>query len=186
MRHRLSGKRLSRSASHRRALYANLSQALFEHRRVRTTLAKARAVRPFAERLVTHAKKGTLAARRLVLRYLRKKPIVKALFEEIAPTFAERSGGYTRIIKLDQRIGDAAPMAMLELVGFEMAAPKKKEEKAKTSKGEAKPRRPASPAKAKKSKSEKAPAKKKAASSKKVTHRKSPSKKKAEGGSPER
>jgi large subunit ribosomal protein L17 len=185
MRHLKSGYKLSRTATHRRALYANLSQALFEHKRVRTTLTKARAVRPFAERLVTHAKKGTLAARRLVLRYLHKKPIVKALFEEIAPAFADRPGGYTRIIKLSPRVGDASPMAMLELVGFEAAAPKKKEEKAKTSKGEAKPSRPASPAKAKKSKSKKAAAKKETEGTKKLPHRKSPAKKKTEGGSRE-
>jgi len=185
MRHRKTGYTLSRTASHRRALYANLAQALFEHKRVRTTLTKARATRPFAERLVTYAKKGTLAARRLVLRYLRKKPVVKSLFEEIAPTFADRPGGYTRITKLGQRVGDAAPMAMLELVGFEGTAPKKKEEKAKASKGEAKPGRPASPAKAKKSEAKKASPKKKTAKDEKPTRRKAPSKKKAKEGSKE-
>jgi large subunit ribosomal protein L17 len=185
MRHRKTGYTLHRSASHRRALFSNLAQALFEHKRVRTTLIKARATRPFAERLVTYAKKGTLASRRLVLRYLRKKDVVKALFEEIAPTFADRPGGYTRIIKLGQRIGDAAPMAMLELVGFEGTAPKKKEEKAKGGKGEAKPSRPASPAKAKKSEAKKASPKKKAAKEEKATHRKAPAKKKVKAGGKE-
>ena len=184
MRHRKTGRRLSRTASHRRALYANLAQALFEHKRIRTTLGKARAVRPFAERLITYSKKGDLAARRHVLRYLRKKPVVKSLFEEIAPTFEERPGGYTRIIKLGQRVGDAAPMAMLELVGFEGTAPTKKEEKAKSAKSEKKPKRPASPAKASKSKAKKS-AKAKSEMSEKPSRKKAPRKKKAEGGSKE-
>ena len=133
MRHRKTGRTLSRTASHRRALYANLAQALFEHKRVRTTLTKARAVRPFAERLVTYAKKETLAARRLVLRHLHKKPVVKALFEEIAPTFADRPGGYTRIIKLTPRVGDAAPMALIELVEGSTKKTKKKSKKSEAS-----------------------------------------------------
>jgi large subunit ribosomal protein L17 len=185
MRHRKSGYTLSRTAGHRRALFANMAQALFEHKRVRTTLAKARAVRPFAERLVTYAKKGDLAARRLVLRHLSKKPVVKTLFEEIAPAFADRPGGYTRIIKLEPRQGDAAPMAMLELVGFEGTAPKKKEEKTKTSKGEAKPRRPAAPAKAAKPAKKRAAAKKETDKDEKPSRRKTPRKKKTEGRSPE-
>lgn len=185
MRHRKTGRTLSRTASHRRALFGNLAQALFEHKRVRTTLAKARAVRPFAERLVTYAKKGTLAARRLVLRHLRKKPVVKVLFEEIAPTFADRPGGYTRIIKLEPRVGDAAPMAMIELVGFEGAAPTKKEEKTKASKGERKPRRPAAPAKAAKPQKKPAAPKKKTEKGEKPSRRKAPRKKKTEGGSQE-
>lgn len=119
MRHLNVGRSLSRSPSHRKALLANLAQELFQHKRIRTTLAKARELRPFAEKLVTKAKKGHLAARRDVLSVLSRKSVVKSLFEEIAPRFADRNGGYTRIIKLDPRVGDNAAMAIVELVGYE-------------------------------------------------------------------
>lgn len=119
MRHRVRGRSLSRSPAHRKAVLANLAQELFQHKRIRTTLAKARELRPFAEKLVTTAKKGHIAARRHVLRFLSRKAVVKSLFDEIAPTFADRNGGYTRIIKLGSRVGDNAPLAMVELVGFE-------------------------------------------------------------------
>jgi large subunit ribosomal protein L17 len=119
MRHLNKGRSLSRSTSHRKALLQNLAQELFQRKRIRTTLAKAKELRPFAEKLVTTAKKDSIAARRRVLRFLSRKAVVKSLFESIAPSFAERNGGYTRIIKLGQRIGDAAPQAIIELVGFE-------------------------------------------------------------------
>jgi len=119
MRHLNKGRSLSRSPSHRKAVLSNLAQELFRHKRIRTTLAKARELRPFAEKLVTTAKKGHIAARRQVLRYLSGKAVVKSLFDEIAPSFSERNGGYTRIIKLGPRIGDNAPLAIIELVGFE-------------------------------------------------------------------
>jgi large subunit ribosomal protein L17 len=100
-------------------LTANLASALFQHKRITTTLAKAKFCRPQAERFITFAKKGTVSARRHIFRFLPKRSIVKILFDEIAPKYATRPGGYTRIIKLGNREGDAAPMAVLELVGFE-------------------------------------------------------------------
>ena len=134
MRHLNKGRQLSRSTSHRKALLENLAQELFQHKRIRTTLAKAKELRPFAEKLVTIAKKNHLAARRHILEFLTRKAVVKSLFEEIAPLYAERHGGYCRIIKLDRRAGDAAPLAIIELVGFEgviMAAAEAKHSKKK-------------------------------------------------------
>lgn len=121
MRHLKTTKHLNRSSSHRKALAANLAAALFEKKRIVTTLAKAKFCRPRAERFITCAKRGTLAARRHVLRYLPRKNIVKILFDEIGPKYKNRNGGYTRIVKLGYRKGDAAPMAVLELVEYEEA-----------------------------------------------------------------
>ncbi len=117
MRHKRKTVKLGRSQSHRDALLANQAVSLIEHSRIKTTLAKAKAVRPFAEKLVTIAKKNTLHARRTALAYLRhNKAAVKALFETVAPRSAARHGGYTRIIKLGQRYSDASEMAILEWV----------------------------------------------------------------------
>ncbi len=110
------GPRLGGSSSHQKALLANLATSLFEHGRIKTTEPKARALRPYAEKLITHAKKGTLHNRREVLKKIRDKDIVHALFAEIGPFFADRNGGYTRIIKVEPRKGDNAPMAVIELV----------------------------------------------------------------------
>jgi large subunit ribosomal protein L17 len=110
------GPRLGGSSSHQKALLANLATALFEHGRIKTTEPKARALRPYAEKLITHAKKGALHNRREVLKSIRDKDVVHALFEEIGPFFADREGGYTRIIKVEARKGDNAPMAVIELV----------------------------------------------------------------------
>ncbi len=110
------GPRLGGSSSHQKALLANLATSLFEHGRIKTTEPKARALRPYAEKLITHAKKGTLHNRREVLKKIRDKDVVHALFEEIGPFFADRDGGYTRIIKVEARKGDNAPMAVIELV----------------------------------------------------------------------
>lgn len=110
------GARLGGSASHQEKILANLATQLFEHEAIRTTETKAKRLRPLAEKLITKAKYGTLANRRLVLKVIRDKDIVGKLFEEIAPKFAEREGGYTRIIKLENRKGDNAPMAMISLV----------------------------------------------------------------------
>jgi large subunit ribosomal protein L17 len=110
------GRRLGGSSSHQKAILANLATALFEHGRIKTTEPKARALRPYAEKLITHAKKGTLHNRREVLKKIRDKDIVHSLFAEIGPFFADRNGGYTRIIKVDARKGDNAPMAVIELV----------------------------------------------------------------------
>ena len=110
------GPRLGGSSSHQKALLANLATSLFEHGRITTTEPKARALRPYAEKLITHAKKGTLHNRREVMKKIRDKDVVHALFAEIGPFFADREGGYTRIIKVESRKGDNAPMAVIELV----------------------------------------------------------------------
>ncbi|HTQ19215.1 50S ribosomal protein L17 [Mycobacterium sp.] len=110
------GPRLGGSSSHQKALLANLATSLFEHGRIKTTEPKARALRPYAEKLITHAKKGTLHNRREVLKKIRDKDVVHALFAEIGPFFADRDGGYIRIIKVEARKGDNAPMAVIELV----------------------------------------------------------------------
>jgi large subunit ribosomal protein L17 len=110
------GPRLGGSSSHQKALLANLATSLFEHGRIKTTEPKARALRPYAEKLITHAKKGTLNNRREVMKKIRDKDIVHTLFAEIGPFYADRNGGYTRIIKVEARKGDNAPMAVIELV----------------------------------------------------------------------
>lgn len=110
------GPRLGGSSSHQKALLANLATSLFEHGRITTTEPKARALRPYAEKLITHAKKGTLHNRREVMKKIRDKDVVHILFAEIGPFFADRNGGYTRIVKVEARKGDNAPMAVIELV----------------------------------------------------------------------
>lgn len=110
------GPRLGGSSSHQKALLANLATSLFEHGRIKTTEPKARALRPYAEKLITHAKKGALHNRREVMKKIRDKDVVHALFAEIGPFYADRNGGYTRIIKVEPRKGDNAPMAVIELV----------------------------------------------------------------------
>jgi len=129
MRHRKSFNKLNRTASHRKATLSNLATQLFTHKKIRTTAVKAKAVRPVAERLITFAKKGTLHARRQVLRTIRDKQVVQELFNEIAPVYDSRNGGYTRIVKLGQRQGDGAEVAYLELVDFEGVRKEKKEKK---------------------------------------------------------
>ncbi|MDT5153169.1 MAG: large subunit ribosomal protein [Mycobacterium sp.] len=110
------GPRLGGSSSHQKALLANLATSLFEHGRIKTTEPKARALRPYAEKLITHAKKGTLHNRREVMKKIRDKDVVHTLFAEIGPFFSDRAGGYTRIVKVEARKGDNAPMAVIELV----------------------------------------------------------------------
>jgi large subunit ribosomal protein L17 len=116
MRHRRNTTKLKRTASHRRALLANLACSLIEHGRIKTTLGKAKALRPVAEKLITLGKRGDLHARRLAVAFLRQKDTVKKLFEEVAPASANRQGGYCRITKLGVRMSDAAPMAYIEWV----------------------------------------------------------------------
>ncbi|MBI4727935.1 MAG: 50S ribosomal protein L17 [Acidobacteria bacterium] len=116
------GPRLGGGPAHERLILSGLATSLFRQGRVRTTHAKAKAVRPLAERMITFAKRGDVAARRRVLQVVRDREIVHKLFAEIAPQFAERSGGYTRITKLGPRKGDAAPMAVIELTSPEEAA----------------------------------------------------------------
>ncbi|MEU0087818.1 50S ribosomal protein L17 [Streptomyces sp. NPDC006274] len=115
------GARFGGSAAHEKLLLANLAKSLFEHGRITTTEAKARRLRPVAERLITKAKKGDIHNRRLVLQTITDKGIVHTLFTEIAPRYAERPGGYTRITKIGNRRGDNAPMAVIELVEGEIA-----------------------------------------------------------------
>ena len=116
MRHQRSGRKLGRDAAHRKALYANLAGALIEHGRIKTTEAKAKEVRPIVEKMITLGKRGDLAAHRQAVAFLRSKSVAHKLFAGVAPRFAERDGGYTRVVKLGPRQGDAAPMAYLELV----------------------------------------------------------------------
>ena len=116
MRHRRHGRKLGRSSAHRKALYANLTVALIEHGRIRTTLAKAKEVRPIAEHMITLGKRGDLHAHRQAVSFMRSKPAAHALVSDIAPRYTAREGGYTRIVKLGMRQGDAAEMAYLELV----------------------------------------------------------------------
>ena len=123
MRHHRSGKKLGRDSAHRKSLYANLACALVEHGRIKTTVTKAKAVKPFAEQMITLGKRGDLAARRQAIAELRSQDAVHKLFAEVAPRFAERPGGYTRIVKIGPRQGDAAEMAYLELVDYEPARP---------------------------------------------------------------
>ena len=126
------GPRLGGSPSHQRLILANLATQLFEHGRITTTESRARALRPHAEKLITKAKKGDLHNRREVLKTIRDKSVVHTLFTEIAPTFAERPGGYTRITKIGPRKGDNAPMAVIELVteAYKPSAPKAKKKAA--------------------------------------------------------
>ncbi len=122
MRHRKHHGSLGLPTGHRRALLANLATALLTHGRIETTQAKARAVRPYVEKLITLGKAGDLHSRRQALAKLRYRPIVDRLFNDVAPVFESRAGGYTRIIKTRHRAGDAAPMAIIELVGQVAAA----------------------------------------------------------------
>lgn len=117
MRHRVKGRQLSRTASHKKAMLANMATSLFRHDRVVTTEAKAKELRPYAERLITLARRGDLHARRLVERRIKDKEVSQRLFAEIGKRFAARPGGYTRIIKLGHRPGDGADVARIELVG---------------------------------------------------------------------
>ncbi|MFC1544534.1 50S ribosomal protein L17 [Gemmatimonadota bacterium] len=121
MRHMKKGRQLNRTASHRRALLGNLITSLFLHERIRTTTAKAKEARPLAEKLITYAKRGDLHARRQVLRIIKDKEAVTKLFETLGVRFKERPGGYTRILKLGNRNGDNAEMALLELVAEEIS-----------------------------------------------------------------
>ena len=116
MRHRRAGKKLGRDSAHRKALYSNLAGALIEHGRIKTTQAKAKAVKPIAEQMITLGRRGDIHARRQAIAFLRSQDVVHKLFSEVAPRFADRPGGYSRIVKIGTRQGDAAEMVYLELV----------------------------------------------------------------------
>ena len=116
MRHRKKGRQLGRTASHRKAMLRNMAASLFRHDGLETTVAKAKELRPYAERLITLARRGDLHARRQVERYIKDRTVTGRLFGELGPRFASRPGGYTRIIKLGHRVGDGAEMARIELL----------------------------------------------------------------------
>ena len=116
MRHRNKGRKLSRTHTHRKALLRNMATSLFRHERIETTTAKAKELRPVAERLITLARRGDVHARRLAGRKIQDREVLGKLFEDIAPRYAERPGGYTRILKLGTRKGDGAEMSLIELV----------------------------------------------------------------------
>ena len=122
MRHARSGKKLGRDSAHRKALYANLTCSLIEHGRIKTTQAKAKAVKPYVEKMITLGRRGDLHARRQALADLRVQEVVHKLFADVGPRMADRPGGYTRIIKIGHRLGDAAEMVYLELVDHDPAA----------------------------------------------------------------
>ena len=128
MRHGVSGRKLRRPTAHRLAMLRNLVTSFLEKERVRTTTAKAKEARPIAEKMITLGKKGTLAARRQAVAFIRKEEVVTKLFDDLGPRFGQRPGGYSRIVKLGPRKGDGADMALIELVGSEF---KKKEKKKK-------------------------------------------------------
>lgn len=116
MNHRKTGRKLGRTSAHRKALFRNMVTSLLEHEQIRTTDAKAKELRGVAEKMITLGKKGTLHARRNALRTIRSKEVTSKLFDELAERYKDRPGGYTRVIKLGQRPGDAAPMSIIELV----------------------------------------------------------------------
>lgn len=129
MRHRKTINILNRPAEHRKVLLANLAGSLFEKKRIKTTHAKAKAAQQFVERLITIAKSDTLHARRLVLSRVRHKSVMQLIFNDVAPTYSDRNGGYTRVVRLGRRPGDGAEISILELVGFEEAMKKRAKDK---------------------------------------------------------
>lgn len=129
MRHRVKGRKLKRTASHRTATLRSLATSVLKHKRIKTTLAKAKEARTFVEKLITKAKRNDLHSKRLVASEIKDKEVVKELFAEIVPKIGDRPGGYTRVIKLGHRDGDAAQMAILELVDYNEVANKKAEER---------------------------------------------------------
>jgi len=134
MRHRLAGRQFGRNSSHRKALFRNLVTSLLEHGHIETTEAKAKELQGIADKMITLGKKGDLSAKRMALSYIMSRDVVAKLFDEIAPRSADRAGGYTRVMKTRVRLGDSAPMAIIELVDKEGAAapkPKPKKEAAK-------------------------------------------------------
>jgi large subunit ribosomal protein L17 len=193
MRHRMRSRKLGRTSAHRSALYRNMVTSLLDHERIETTDAKAKEVRRLAERMITLGKRGTLHARRRALRVIRKRDVAAKVFDDLAERYRDRQGGYTRVLKLRTRPGDAAPISVVELVeaegvavqartaksagGAKADAPKKARKQATE-----KPEKKAASAKSKKASTKKAPAKKtpaKKASSKETASKKTSSKKTA-------
>ncbi|HMK55936.1 MAG TPA: 50S ribosomal protein L17 [Dissulfurispiraceae bacterium] len=148
MRHKVAGRLFSRTANQRKALLRGLVSSLFEHQRIETTVAKAKAIKGIAEKLVTFGKRGDLHSKRMVMSYIPNRTVMSKLFSDIAPRFADRNGGYLRIVQTRQRVNDRASMAIIEFIDYEdvvMKEPGKEADKEKEKKSEKKP------AKAKKS-----------------------------------
>ena len=139
MRHNRAGKKLGRDSAHRKALYANLAAALIEHGRIKTTEAKAKSVKPVVEQMITLGRRGDVHARRQALAYLRSQDVVHKLFSEVGPRFADRPGGYSRIVRIGPRPGDSAEMVYLELVDFlpEAAEPRRRRRREEPAEAEA-------------------------------------------------
>ncbi|MGO9613440.1 MAG: 50S ribosomal protein L17 [Dissulfurispiraceae bacterium] len=139
MRHKVGGRQFGRTTNQRKALLRGLISSLFEHQRIETTVSKAKAIKPIAERLVTFGKQGDLHSKRMVLSYIPNRAVVAKLFAELAPRFADRNGGYLRILKTRQRVNDRAQMAIIEFIDYEGVKVKSDEkESAKESKKEGK------------------------------------------------
>ncbi len=170
MRHRARSRKLGRTSAHRKAMYRNMVTSLLDHERIQTTDAKAKEVRRVAERMITLGKRGTLHARRQALRVIRSRNVTAKVFDELADRFRERPGGYTRVLKLGIRRGDAAPVSVVELVKEPMEAkqPAKKAASKKTAKKAATKKATTKKATTKKATTSKAPAKKKAPRKKKA------------------
>jgi len=141
MRHRKAGRALGRNSSHRRALYRSLVTSLLEHERIETTVPKAKELRSFADKMITLAKRGDLDSRRRALAFIQKESVVRSLFSDIGPRFVNRAGGYTRVLQSRRRLGDGAPMAVIELTEMKpkvtTAGPEKKAKGARKEKPEA-------------------------------------------------
>ncbi|MGE5238156.1 MAG: 50S ribosomal protein L17 [Chloroflexota bacterium] len=138
MRHKVAGRHFGRTANQRKALMRGLIASLFEHQRIETTLAKAKAIKGTAERLVSFGKAGDLHSKRMVMSYIPNRAVVAKLFSEIAPRFADRNGGYLRIVQTRQRLNDRAPMAIIEFVDYEDVREKTEKTKEKEGKKEGK------------------------------------------------
>lgn len=161
MRHGVRGRQLGRNTSHRRALFRTLVTSVLDKEKIETTVEKAKEIRPIVERMITYGKRGDLNSRRIAASFITTRDVVKKLFDTIAPRFKDRNGGYTRIIRTRRRQGDAAEMAVIELLGTEAKPEEKKEEKkspAKKAKAEAKAKaeKPAKKEKAEKTKAKEA------------------------------
>lgn len=161
MRHGVRGRQLGRNTSHRRALFRTLVTSVLDKEKIETTVEKAKEIRPIVERMITYGKRGDLNSRRIAASFITTRDVVKKLFDTIAPRFKDRNGGYTRIIRTRRRQGDAAEMAVIELLGAESKPEEKKEEKkspAKKAKAEAKAKaeKPAKKEKAEKTKAKEA------------------------------
>jgi len=162
MRHKVAGRLFGRTANQRKALLRGLVSSLFEHQRIETTVAKAKAIRGIAEKLVTFGKRGDLHAKRMVMSYIPNRTVMSKLFSEIAPRFADRNGGYLRIVQTRQRINDRADMAIIEFVDYEDIKTKPTETRSatKTEKKAAKPKKETKKASSEKPKKTKKPTEK--------------------------